>query len=289
MKPIVKASLVPCCCVALALGAAASEKSGGKLVEQWRSAPEFSVPESVLFEASENILYVSNVAGKPAEKNGQGFISKLSPEGKIEELKWATGLNAPKGMAIHGGHLYVSDIDELVQIDLKTGTIAARYPAAGAVFLNDVAADADGNIHVGDSSAENSVIYRLSEGKLAVWLQAVEIRNPNGLLMQGNRLLVGNGQDGNLNAIELESKKITLIAKTGTGIDGLKPLGDGSFLLSDWAGKTSLLDADGKTSVLMNTTADRINSADFEYIKSKKLLLIPTFFDNRVVAYKVNP
>lgn len=287
-SPSTPSILTGCFVAALTLGTMAeTAHKEYRLIPHWQTTQELDVPECVAYCPAGNMLYVSNVAGKPAEKNGNGFISKVSLEGKIKVLKWATGLNAPKGMAISDGQLYVSDIDELVQIDLKQGTITARYPAQGAVFLNDVAADADGNIYVGDSSADNSVIYRLEDGKLAVWISDPEIRNPNGLLMQGDRLLVGNGQDGHLNAIELKSQKITLIAKTGSGIDGLKPLGDGSYLLSDWAGKTSVVEASGKTTELMNTTADTINSADFEYIEHLNLLLIPTFFDNRVVAYKV--
>jgi sugar lactone lactonase YvrE len=245
------------------------------------------VPESVLYHPPESILYVSNVAGKPTVKNGQGFISKLTLEGRIEELKWATGLNAPKGLAVYGAHLYVSDIDELVQIELKTGSIAARYPAAGAVFLNDVAADAAGNIYVGDSSAEHGVIYRLQQGRLEAWLQAPEIQRPNGLYMQGERLLVGHAREGDLHAVDLQSRKITPLAKGDFGIDGLQPIGRDRYLVSDWAGKTSVLDTSGKTIVLMDTSGDGINAADFEYIAERQLLIIPTFFDNRVMAYTV--
>lgn len=88
-------------------------------------------------------------------------------------------------MAIHGGSLYVSDIDALVQIDLSSGKTTARHPAPGAVFLNDVAAGTDGSIYAGDSSNENSVIQRLCENKLEDWLKSPSIRNPNGLHVEG--------------------------------------------------------------------------------------------------------
>jgi len=63
--------------------------------------------------------------------------------------------------------------------------------------------------------------------------------------------------------------------------------GQGNYFISDWKGKTSLVTASGQVIVLIDTTSSKINSADLEYIKAKRLLLIPTFFDNRVMAYKV--
>lgn len=258
-----------------------------KLIKQWETEKELRVPESVLYDASGNILYVSNINGRPTEKNGRGFISKVSLDGKIEALKWATGLNAPKGSAIHGSKLYVSDIDRLVEIDLKTGRISARYPAAGAQFLNDVATDAAGHVYVTDMSSGNSVIYKLTQGKMTVWVKGRDISRPNGLYMEEKRLVVGNSGDGSLKAISLDDRKITTLTKVGSGIDGLRSDGRGNYFISDWRGKTSLVSRSGRVIVLMDTTSSKINSADLEYIKSRSLLLIPTFFDNRVVAYKV--
>ncbi len=267
----------------------AGDIGGGqyKLIKQWETEKVLRIPESVLYHESGNILYVSNINGRPTQKNGQGFISKLSLDGKIRRLKWATGLNAPKGSAIFGGKLYVSDIDQLIEIDLKTGKILAGYPAAGAKFLNDVATDVSGNIYVTDMSSENSVIYRLVQGKMTAWVKGKEISNPNGLCMEKKRLVVGNSGDGSLKAINLAAKKINTLARVGSGIDGLRADGKGSYFISDWKGKTSLVTASGKIIVLMDTTASKINSADLEYVKSRRLLLIPTFFDNRVVAYRV--
>lgn len=260
-----------------------------RLTKQWETENNLRIPESVLYDKTKNILYVSNINGKPTEKNAKGFISKVLLNGKIEKLKWATGLNAPKGSAIYGDKLYVSDIDQLVEIDLTNGKILTKYPAVGAKFLNDVATDASGNVYVTDFSPENSVIYKLGQGIMTVWLQGAEISRPNGLHMEGDRLMVGNSGDGSLKAVNLADKKMQTIAKVGSGIDGLRPDGKGNYFISDWRGKTSLVSASGEVTVLMDTTDSKINSADLEYIKSQKLLLIPTFFDNRVMAYKVEP
>ncbi len=274
-------------CCAMAFIASAMEPENIRLIPQWKSEAVLEVPECVLFEPEGGVLYVSNVAGKPAEKNGKGFISQVALNGEIKVLKWAEGLNAPKGMAISGKYLYVSDIDELIRINLETGKIATRYPACGAVFLNDVATDSKGNVYVGDSSADNSVIYKLMDGELEVWLKDPQVRNPNGLHSQGDRLLVGNGQNGHLNAVSFKDKTIVLIAKTGSGIDGIKPVAPDIYLTSDWAGNISLTRTPDHVVVLQNTTDAGINAADFEYVESRKLLVVPTFFDNRIAAYMV--
>ena len=195
----------------------AGDVGGGqyRITKQWETEKVLRIPESVLYHESGTILYVSNINGRPTHKNGQGFISKVSLDGKIELLKWATGLNAPKGSAIYGNRLYVSDIDQLVEIDLETGKILAKHPAAGAKFLNDVATDASGNVYVTDMSSENSVIYKLSQGNMSVWVKGKEIINPNGLFMEEKRLVVGNSGDGSLKDINLADKKINTRAKVG--------------------------------------------------------------------------
>ena len=137
-------------------------------IEKWR-ASGLSNPESVLFDPSANILYVSNIAGNPGEKDGKGFISRLSTDGKIETLEWAKGLDAPKGLALVGNRLYVSDIDQLVAIDTATGAVAKRWPAVGAKFLNDVVADAKGRVFVSDMVTNQ--IWQLDGDQFAVWLE----------------------------------------------------------------------------------------------------------------------
>ena len=258
-----------------------------KVTKQWETRQELRIPESVLYDEARNVLYVSNINGKSAEKNGQGFISQVSLDGKIEVLQWVTGLNAPKGMALFKDKLYVADIDHVVEIDVERGKIAARHPAQGAKFLNDVAVDASGNIYVSDMSPLNSVIYQLSNGVMTVWVKGPEINMPNGLYMEEKQLVVGNSGDRFLKAVSLSDKSIRTLAKVGSIIDGLRGDGKGNYFVSDWQGKTSLVTASGQISVLIDTAAALINAADLEYIPSKGLLLIPTFSDNRVVAYTV--
>lgn len=274
-----------------ALNVSAGEKaaeSKAALIKVWETKKAFLVPESVLYNDGDNTLYISNIDGTPTDKDGKGFISKLSLDGKIIKLKWAEGLNAPKGSAIYKNSFYVSDIDRLVEIDMKTGKIKKTYPAKGALFLNDVAVDAEGRVYVTDMDEKNSAIYRLSGAKLDVWLKGPEIRSPNGLHMDQKKLMIGNSGDARIKAVRLSDKTVTIFADVREAmIDGLRPDGKGNYIISDWNGRTVLVLATGESKLLLDTTASKINSADIEYIPEKQLLLIPTFFDNRVVAYKL--
>src|SRR5918998_5669752 len=123
----------------------AGAQESDQVQKLWETPAQLKTPESVLYEPTENVLFVSSIDGKPDEKDGQGFISKVSPvNGTIIELNWITGLNAPKGMAVNSddsSKLYVSDITDLVEIDIANGQITNRYNAPGIAFLNDVASD----------------------------------------------------------------------------------------------------------------------------------------------------
>ena len=257
-----------------------------QLTEKWATPIELKVPESVLFDGARDILYISNINGSPLEKNGKGFISKVTLKGEIENLKWVTGLNAPKGSGIWQNKLYVTDIDELVEIDIEAATILNKYPAENAEFLNDITVDESGNIFISDMS-DNNTIYKFFDGTLEVWLQDEQIPSPNGLFIENGTLFVGTS-DGYLKSINLTDKSITMIAETGFGIDGVQKIDSGNFIVSDWQGRTAFVSSAGDVKVLMNTAESNINSADIEYIPEKNLLLIPTFFDNRVVAYEFN-
>jgi hypothetical protein len=166
-----------------------STASAQMLEKAWETPAELKAPESALYDAQRDILYVSNVNGAPNEADGNGFISKLGIDGSISELEWVTGLDAPKGLAMVGDKLYAADINKLVEIDLNSGQISNRYDAAGAQFLNDVTADDAGNIYVSDMMT--NTIYKLSDGKFESWVQSDDLQNPNGLLAEGDKLVVG--------------------------------------------------------------------------------------------------
>jgi hypothetical protein len=227
------------------------------------------------------------------QKDGNGFISKLKPDGTFIAREWVKGLNAPTGLALHDRTLYVADVDELVEINIASGEITNRDEARGAIFLNDVAVGEDGTVYVSDTPM--NTIWRLKDGNFEPWLTDDDLNGPNGLLVQGGKLIVasfgklaGEGQKqelGGILAIDLEDQSLN---KLGDGalignLDGLQSLQPGIYLVTDWAaGGLYRVDAKGKAERLVKLGK---GSADFIYLPDKTMALIPIMLSNSLVVY----
>lgn len=252
-----------------------------KLEKVWETSEGLKTPESVIYFAEKEVIYVANINGDPAAKDGNGYISVLKPDGSLKNAAWVTGLNAPKGMAIFKGKLYVSDIDQLVEIDIETGKVLKKYDAPGAVFLNDVTACMNGLIFVSDT--RTAKIHVLNDGKLTVWMESEPLKSPNGLMAEGGKLLVG---DENIYEVDIQTKKVTLLVEDAGGVDGLERNNTGELVFSNWPGRI-FIHRNGKTIKLLDTTAQELKTADVDFALKLNLLLVPTFFSNQIVAYKI--
>lgn len=252
---------------------------------KWETEPVLTTCESVLFDKDRNAIYVANINGSPDAKDNNGFISKLSPDGKVAELQWVRNLNAPKGMALSGGKLYVADIDRVVEIDVAGARITNAFAVEGAKFLNDVTIDANGRIFVSDTQAGNVIM--IENGKLSKWLENVQ-GGPNGLLAEGDRMMLLTFQGTTVNTVDPATKQITTRTSGIENLDGVEAVGDGGYLVSSWNGMVHYIDRNWQKYMLLDLRADSVNAADIEYIQDQDLLLVPTFFKNTVRAYEVS-
>jgi len=252
-----------------------------KLEKVWETDTLMTTAESVLYDKKTETLYVSNIDGDPTKKDGNGFISTLNTDGKVTKLKWAIGLNAPKGMAIMAGKLYVSDIDELVEVDLSNGKVLKRYPITGAGFLNDVATFGT-RVIVSDS--QKGTIHALENGRIQ--LVATDQKGINGLAFNKQGIMFSLDEKG-LIMHASPNKGGQVLNNKVTGGDGLIILDNGAFIASRWQGEIYLI-SKGKEKMLLDTKDQKSNTADIEYIPEDKLVLVPTFFKNKVVAYRLS-
>lgn len=288
---------------------AQQEVEDSRIKKLWETQDNLKNPESVVYASKQNILFVSSINGAPTELDQNGFISKVSPSnGSIIELNWVTGLNAPKGMAISNNYsrLYVSDLTDLVEIDIDSGKIVKRFSAPGSAFLNDVVLDNQGNIYVSDTFT--NAIYKLDSknnnnaSSLQMWLQSPQLNGPNGLHIDNskNRLIVASL--GNLSkskpgagieVVDIKSNTITTLGKEGltspSGVlDGIESdTADTHYYVTDnRAGKLYIVNADGTgydTLVDLHTQG----TADLEYIPIQSTIIIPLMQNNTLVAYKI--
>jgi sugar lactone lactonase YvrE len=252
-------------------------------------------PESVVFDAEREVFYVSNVAGEPMDRNGEGHISRVGPEGELLEAAWVTGLDAPKGLALHDDVLYVADIDRLIAIDVEEGAIAETYEAQGAQFLNDVTADDQGRVYVSDMMA--NAIWRLDGDQFELWVEDEALEQPNGLLAEEDRIVVGSWGvmtdgfatqiPGHLKTVDLESGEVASLGDgTPVGnLDGVEPDGQGGYLVTDWmAGALLRIDPEGKFEQLLDLNQ---GSADHTWLEDQRLAVIPMMSDGQLLAYRI--
>ncbi|HEY3369727.1 MAG TPA: hypothetical protein VGK10_02700 [Prolixibacteraceae bacterium] len=265
--------------ILLGLGLSSSAQS---LTKVWTTTAGIKTPESTLFDAKSNKIYVSNIDGDPSTKDGNGFISVLDIDGKVNNLKWVTGLNAPKGQAIYEGSLYVADIDELVIINIKDAKINHRIKVENAKFLNDVTASEDGTIFISDT--QDNKIYAFADGKLKLWSEDKLIKNPNGLWAEKGKLYIGTNQ---ILQADIKSKEIKVLVDKCGGIDGLEKLDNGQFIYSNWEGRIFV--TKGTESIKLLDTVGKQNTADIDFVPGKNLVLVPTFLANSVEAYQFKP
>ena len=254
-----------------------------KLEKKWETTDVLKICESVCYDAERDVLFVSCINGNPATKDGSGYIAQISLEGEVLNPKWVSGLDAPKGMGIYNGKLYVTDIDNLVEIDISTAKIENRFPVEGAKFLNDVTIDPKGVVYFSDMGT--NLIHKFTDNTIELFLDNSEISKPNGVLYENGDIVIGT--KNGIFAVRISDGKMWHIIKITGGIDGLKPDGKGSYIISDWKGKIQLVNSEEKPILLLNTGEAGINAADIEYIEKLNLLLVPTFGANRVMAYKI--
>lgn len=263
-----------------------------ELKQLWE-VTDLEAPESVV--AYKNHLYVSNVSGQPAEKNGNGFLSKVDMAGKVIELKWLTGFNAPKGLGVYGNHLYVADIDSVALVDLDKGTIEKWYAAKGATFLNDIEIDEKGTVYVTDTFGGNAV-YQIKNDQIDLLIKDEQLDYPNGLKLDGDTLYVASwgvvtnpetfetDVPGSLLAVNLSDQSINKVTQPTGNLDGLVQYGD-DFIASDWiSGKVVRINSNGEVKMLKSLQS---GAADINYLEKKNVLLVPQMLAGKLTAFAI--
>jgi outer membrane protein assembly factor BamB len=258
---------------------------------------DMRAPESAYLDEASGYLFVSQIDGQPNQKDGKGRISKLGLDGSVVTADWFTALNAPKGLRSFGGTLWVADLDEVIGIDVASAKESSRVKIDGATFLNDVAVGADGTVYVSDMLGNK--IYAIKDGKATIFAEGEQLEYPNGLFVEGERLIVGGWGSkpaadfttkvpGHLYSLDLKTKQKTLITKQPLGnIDGVEQEARGGYLVTDYLAGTLIQVSPTGESRVVRTFKPGLADHTFLYAQGD-ILIAPHMNENMVAAYYIS-
>ncbi|AXE65719.1 hypothetical protein BBF93_16890 [Hyphomonas sp. CACIAM 19H1] len=262
-----------------AAGPETAAASAPRLEQLWVT-DGFDAPEGAAL-APDGSYFISNVTGDGSTKEGKGFVSKLGADGTMLMLRWAEGLDAPKGMTVLGDTLYVADIDQVVTFDVHNGTKRDTISIDSAQMLNDMTVW-QGEVLVSDSGAAS--IHRLTPEGPRLLGASTDWAGINGLLGDGERLLISTMAEGYL--IELRGADAEQILARGMkDADGVGLVPGGGYLVSSWPGHIHYVSEDGQVTTLLDTQAGGILQNDLAVFGD--VVIVPNWLPGTVTAWRV--
>jgi sugar lactone lactonase YvrE len=221
----------------------------------------FKTPESARYDSAADVFFVSNINGSPTAKDGNGFISRMKPDGTIDSLQFIAGgrdgatLNAPKGLALIGDTLWVADIDAVRAFNARTGAPIATVDLSQfhALFLNDICVGGDGALYITDSGLRSKGqgmehvkgsdrIFRIDAAHHATIALATDsLQSPNGITWDasGKRFIIGTYSGVPQILAWSPNRPQPMIIGYGAGqYDGVEILADRRLIITSWTDST---------------------------------------------------
>ena len=256
-------------------------------------------PEAARFDPELEVYFVANIKGSPLEKDGDGYISRLTRDGKVDSLRFIAGgrggvtLHAPKGMAITGDTLWVADIDAARAFDKRTGKPLATVSLSGrAKFLNDAVVGPDGAIYMTDTGVADDGkggmghpgpdrVFRIENRKATVALEFADKPGPNGITWDSaaSKFLIVSFQGTSIFQWAPGDSAPTVLTDGPGMMDGIEPLGDGRFVISTWTDSSLIVLEGDRITRLIGGLPD---PADLGFDAERGRVAVPLLTENRL-------
>ena len=265
----------------------------------------FAIPESARYDPARDQYYVSNVNAHATAADNNGFIALVGPDGQVVDRSFIAGgqkgatLHGPKGMALVGDDLWVTDVTTLRRFNRRSGQpgVAVDLAPHGALFLNDVTAAPDGTLYVSDTSlvfpptgnptrGKTDRVYRVTPaGGVSVAVADARLEGPNGVFWdaRAGHLLIASIMGKNIYRWT-EGSGLQLHAAGPGGYDGVERLDDATLLVSsqDLPGVMTLT-ASGLTALIPNVS----DVADIGVDTKRRRVAIPRLDPNVVEIWQL--
>lgn len=262
-------------------------------------------PESVRYDADQDVYFISNMVGYGSDKDANGYIVMVKADnlavGKVfaQTGKAGVTLDAPKGMAIHGDTLWICDIDVMRAIDRRTGVSLGTLDLEpyGALLLNDVTIGGDGAMYITDTGVlmtSKGVIYKGADKIFRVSNETVDVigagpglMRPNGITWdkKKNRLVVVTFDPFHSQMYALlPGGQRVLLGKGNGKFDGVEPLGDGHFMVASWGDSSVRLLGNGENRRIANNV---LSPADIGFDTKRSRLAVPVGPLNQVQLWQL--
>lgn len=283
----------------------ATPPSSGAAASKLLSVEGFLTPESVLHDTLQDVYFVSNIHGLAAAKDNNGFISRVKPDGAVENLKFIEGgrngvtLHAPKGLALQGDTLWVADIDHVRAFNARTGAPidSVNLVAQGAVFLNDVAVALTGALYVTDTGIRfddvgnvlhpgpDRIFRIVRDSAVTVAVRGDSLGWPNGIALDhaGRRFVIASYGGKSVLGWRPSDKAPRVIGRGAGAFDGVA-MARGAILVSSWADSSvTRFDSAQGTKVITGLAGP----GDIGYDAKRNRVLVPLLTANRVEVWQL--
>jgi hypothetical protein len=266
----------------------------------------FASPTAIAYDAERDLYWVSNLNGEGPK--GNGFISRLEPTAERSTLNFIDGqkqgvaLEAPRGLAVFGDVLYVTDVRTVRKFKASTGEALGEIEVPGAVLLTDVAAAIDGSLYVADVGGDpneaslpdtgDDAIYQISPaGQVSTITRRPNLGGPYALVANENGLWVTCTGSNEL-LLLVPSVDGEPVADAGRlplpgAPRGIVAIPDGTFVVaSEASGSVYRGYRDGPFQPIISGLE---TPADLGYDTRRKRLLIPLVNGHSLAIFELAP